>query len=398
MSLYIRGVFLLFCFVFFLPSWYALWWVKTQNNDVLRSGTVPPWAGWVEVLNFDIIAWPRDVEIYSLYLKRRGLSNEDTITGVSAFSNGIKITDTEDENNGNDDEVELDIADRFIVPSGEMRTISIVANVASTDDVSDVSNSEFTFDLLLIDTPEWAQRVNGITGTTFRVGGVDVGRPEFIPDDPFGRISLSRNNRIFEFDIEAPRDSDITLEAIRLRSTYDDLDSDFENIVLAIDNKLISRGIRNDEYITFLLREPLFLQEWKRETFTIAARVKSRVDEDLEFFLDGTEDLIYIDENQGTRSGFYQTIESPSKTQDTPALQNDSGIKTDEWFAIEQKTLQLINAYIARVDQKYEKVEDRRKFLSDTIIALQKVATQKLKHRDTISGMVFLLRKRIEFY
>ena len=103
--------------------------------------------------------------------------------------------------------------------------------------------------------------MSGIEGTIFRVGGIDIGQPVFTPDDPFGRISLSRNNRIFEFDIEAPRDSDITVEAIRLRSTYDDLDNDFENIILAIDNKLVSNGMRNDEYITFLFRHPLFLQE-----------------------------------------------------------------------------------------------------------------------------------------
>jgi hypothetical protein len=156
--------------------------------------------------------------------------------------------------------------------------------------------------------------------------------------------------------------------------------------------------MRNDEYITFLFRHPLFLQEWKRETFTIAARVKSRVDEDLEFFLDGTEDLIYTDENQGTRSGFYQAIQSPSKEDNKPLLQNDSWIRTDEWFIIQEKTLQVINAYIARVDKKYEKIEERRKFLSDTIIALQKIATTRFEHRDTISGMIFLLRKRIEFY
>ena len=73
---------------------------------------------------------------------------------MSAFSNGIKITDTLDENNGNNVELELDNAVRFVVPSGERKTISIVANVASIADVENVSNNEFTFDLILIDTPE----------------------------------------------------------------------------------------------------------------------------------------------------------------------------------------------------------------------------------------------------
>lgn len=370
----------------------ALWGIKVVNNSNLPGWTVPAGVGGVEVLSFDIIAWPRDVEIFSFYLKRRGLSDEDTITWVSAFSNGIKISDNEDENNGNDDELDLEIADTFIVPSGTTKTVSIVANVASIEDVPNVSNNEFTFDLLIIRTPDGSQRVSWIKGSSYRVGWVSIGNLEFIPDDPIERIRLSKQNRIFEFDLEAPEDSDITLEGIRLRTTYDELDNDLEKIVLALDSKIISKAQIHDEYITFIFQDPLFLQEWKRETFTIAARVKSRVDEELEFFLDGAEDLIYIDENQGTKTGFLREIKSPV------IIPDDGSIATDTGDIISPQTLEAVNAYIARIESKSDDNTTRVQTLSKTIIALQWVATTRFEYRDVIAGIIFLLREKIESY
>lgn len=369
----------------------ALGWIEVINNTHLEWSTIPAGVWWIEVLNFDIVAGPKDIEIYSLYLKRRWLSDENTITWVSAFSQGIKITDNEDDNNWNNDEVELQIADEFIIPSWETRTVSIVANLESIEN-ENISNNEFTFDLIIIRTPSWAQRVSSITGTTFRVGGVDIGQVQFIPDDPIDKISLSRQNRIFEFDLEAPQDSDVTLEWIRLRTTYDELDNDLEDIVLALDNKIISNAQIHDEYLTFEFAKPLFLEEWKRETFTIAARVKSRVDEELSFFLDGAEDLIYWDENQGTQTWFLQKV--------TPIVDEtqDSELKNDEGDVITANTLSIVNSYIQKVEQAESDLTQRVKIFSDTIIALQEVATTKFQYRDTIAGIIYLLKQRISSY
>ena len=387
----IWSIFFLSLYIF-SPQSFGFEGFKIEKNDLSSWLTVPAGSWWVPVLSFEISAEDEDVEIYSIIVKRTGLSTDETLTGISAFSNGIKITDSEDDNNGNADEAELEIAGEFIIPAHNSRTITIVANIASVEDVPSIGNHEFSLRLLAIETAGWNKEIPKTFGEIFRIWAVDIGLLKFKGDEPLDRISLSKNNRIFEFDLEAPENTDITVEGIRLRSTYNDLDNDFEDIILALDNKIIAKWVRHDEYVTFIFKKWLFLSEGNRETFTIAARVKSKVDEELEFFLDGAEDLIYTDEIQGTTSGFYRE----TKKLNTPSKETEKIIPKQE--SLEEKITDATQRYISRIEQENWDTTQRIVIFQNTIDILERLSISRPEFAGVIPRIILVLEDQIARY
>ena len=80
------------------------------SPDTPVSATIPASVNGIPVASFDFTAGDSDVTISQITVKRRGLSDEDTLTSLAAFTELGRASNEKDDNNENDTEAQLNLS------------------------------------------------------------------------------------------------------------------------------------------------------------------------------------------------------------------------------------------------------------------------------------------------
>ncbi|MCE2507637.1 MAG: S-layer homology domain-containing protein [Nitrosopumilaceae archaeon] len=100
------------------------------------SSTVPKSVSGLPVARFDFTAGSEDVTVTSLTVKRRGLSDKDTLDSLAVFVDGIRGSKGRNDSLENNTEALLTLANQgLVIQAGETKTLTIVADTGDDDSI-----------------------------------------------------------------------------------------------------------------------------------------------------------------------------------------------------------------------------------------------------------------------
>lgn len=185
----------------------------TLSPETPMSNTLPGNANGVPVVKYDFTAGDTDVTISQITVKRSGLSDEDTIDQLAAFSERGRASNGRDDTQENDTEAQLNLSGGgLVVMAGETRTVTIVADLGAA---SVAENDEFAIELVEVQASADVQTSGTLRGNLMRVGSVDAPTITFMNGGSVSDPQLGEQGAdIFEFEIEGADDDDVTVEVI----------------------------------------------------------------------------------------------------------------------------------------------------------------------------------------
>lgn len=253
------------------------------------AATIPGGVNGLPVAAFDLTAGSSDVTVSQVTVKRRGLSDEDTLISLAVFTDEGRASNSKNDNQENNTEAQLNLSNGgVVVKAGETKTLWVITDVAS---VTDSANDEFALELVGVQASSSVD-MDDTVANTMRVGSVDA---PLITFDTSGSVSNPQLGEtgadIFEFEINGSWDEDVVLKAITFEANGD-AEENLMNFELFMGNKLVaSTQYMNDDYLTFDLGDGLTIEEDKNEDFTVKADVVAGAGETIGFNIDEALDV-----------------------------------------------------------------------------------------------------------
>ena len=260
------------------------------SPDTLISTTVPGSVNGLSVAKFDFTAGSEDVTITNITIKRRGLSDEDTIDSIAVFTDLGRASNEKDDNQENDTEAQISLTDGWVVvKAGETRTLSIVVDLNS---VTGTANDEFALELFKVSASSTVEGLGNLVANSIKIGSVDAPTIIFTKWSSVSNPTLGEENvDIFEFEIDGDNDEDVILKSITFEWSSD-AEDDLANFKLYQDNKLVAETTSiNDDYLTFNLGDWITIEEDKNEDFTVKADIIEGANDTISFTIDEKLDV-----------------------------------------------------------------------------------------------------------
>ena len=260
------------------------------SPETPEGSTVPGGANGAPVVAFDFTAGSEDVVVEGVILKRKGLSDEDTLEALAVFGERGRVSKSRDDSQENDDQANLNFNEDEVIKAGETRTFTVVVDVARTV----ASNDEFAIELLDVETSANVEMEGKVIGETFRVAGVDAPLLVFEDDGTVTNPTLGETDaEIFKFEIEGADDEDVVLKAITFRSSESDVEENLRNFKLTQNNKVLAETEKTvEEYLTFDLgSEGYTIKEDVDLSFVVTADIVEGATDTFAFFIDRNLDV-----------------------------------------------------------------------------------------------------------
>ncbi len=268
-------------------------------SDTPAWATIPGWVTGVAVAKYTFTAGSEDLTINTLVLKRRGLSDKDTLTGLAAFTDEGRVSHSKDDSQENDTEATLTLLNGWVVvPAGTSKTITIVADVAA----SSVANwDEFAIELKSVQASE---DVDGtpVLANTMKVGWVNADTLQVEDDSNPSDVKAGQSDvEIVKFKLKGDNDSDVIVQKITLKGegTVDEED-ELVNYKLLNDGNVIAETAKaNGKYVTFDLGDGFVVKEDKTEKFSVTADIVGGAGKTISFKIDKNLDITAKGTNYG---------------------------------------------------------------------------------------------------
>ncbi len=287
--------------------------VVVSSNNVLTvelspetadAATIPGAISGLAVASFDFTAGSEDTTVTSLIVKRKGLSNADTLTGLAAFTSEGRISKAKNDSQENNTEATLTLDNGgIVIKAGETITLTIVADVATS---GTTNGDEFAIELLEVTASTDVEGLENLVGNTMRVGGVDAATLTIETDGSVSDVKVGDEAvEIFKFKVEGSNDEDIILKSITFKGEGSvDEEDELSNYELEFDGSIVATSEANGKYVTFNLGDGVTIAEGQTERFKVLADIVAGVNEVIAFKVDKTLDVTAI----GTKYGFGASV------------------------------------------------------------------------------------------
>lgn len=278
------------------------------SADTPEAATVPGNVSGLPVAAYDLTAGSEDVTVTSLTVKRKGLSDDKTLTGIAAFTADGRISKSKDDTQNNDTEALLTLTNGLVIKAGETVTVWLVADVESIDGKDDTANTsddvrhdEFALEIVEVVASADVEADGSLVANTMKVGAVDAAELTIDTSTSVSDVTLGDEGAdIFKFEIQGSSDTDIVLKSITFKSNNSDSEDNLMNFQLWFDGDEVAATAKmNDKYLTFNLGEGVTIAEDQTEKFTVTADIVAGADDDIEFYIDKTLDVSAIDTKYG---------------------------------------------------------------------------------------------------
>lgn len=271
--------------------------VRVSLSDETPAGrTLPKGANGVWVASYVIDA-SEDTTISGVTLSREGLSADADTTGFAILVDGVRMTDSKDENS--DDEVMLTLTGGLDIAAGDSVVLDVVIDTFSVAD----TGAEIAVGLIDVTS---AGDVTGlpVVAETFTIGSIAAPSLEVNADGSVSNPKLGEVEAdLFRFKVEnTSGNDDVYLEAITFEQTGGiDETSELTNYVLLDGSEVLAMTESTDsKYVTFMLDEPLKITEGNSVSLKVSADIVGGAGEDVEFGIDQKLDVVASTTRYGT--------------------------------------------------------------------------------------------------
>lgn len=284
--------------------------VVSLSPDTPTAATIPGAISGLPVAKFDFTAGNTDVTLTSLTVKRRGLSNSNTLSALAVFTDDGRASKAKDDSQENNTEARLVLTNPgIVIKAGETRTVTVVADVRSaTVAAPNTNGDEFAIELVDVVASGDIDGVSNLVANTMRVGWVDAANVVVKADGSVSNVKVGANAaEIFKFKIEWANDEDVILKKITFKGEGSvSEDSELMNYKLELNgNILATTEYGNGKYVTFDLGDGFTIAEGQNERFKVLADVVAWVNETIAFKIDKNLDVTAI----GQKYGFGASID-----------------------------------------------------------------------------------------
>jgi hypothetical protein len=259
------------------------------SPETAESATIPGGVNGIPVASFDFTAGSEDITVTQIAVKRKGLSDQDTIESLSVFSDEGRVSNSKNDNQENDTQAQLNLSDGgVVVKAGETKTLTIVVDLGSADDAA---NDEFYLELTNV-VANTSVELNDVSSNTMRIGSVDAPSLVFNVGSSVSNPKIGEEAAdIFEFEIEGANEEDVILKSITFEGNGN-AEDDLANFELIFDGEVIATtAFMNNDYLTFTLDDGLTIREDKTEDFTVTADVIEGAGDTISFRIDEALDV-----------------------------------------------------------------------------------------------------------
>ena len=270
--------------------------VVSLSPSTPDGSTVPGGANGVPVASFDVTAGSSDITLDGFILKRKGLSDEDTLTALAIFGPNGRVSKSRDDSQENDDQANLNFNEDEVVQAGTTRTFTVVADINRNGISAEVTNDEFAIELLEVETDATVVFEGRLVGETFRIAGVDAPQIVFSTDGTVTDPTLGDTDaEIFKFEIEGADDEDVIVRSITFRSSETDVEDNLRNFKLTQNNNVLAQTeFTTEEYLTFNLGDGFVIEEDVDLSFVVTADIVEGATDEFAFFIDRNLDVTAI--------------------------------------------------------------------------------------------------------
>ena len=259
------------------------------SADTADSATVPGSVNGLPVASFDFTAGNEDVTVTQITVKRKGLSDKDTLLSLAVFTDEGRASNEKNDNQENDTEAQLNLSDGgVVVKAGETRTLTVVVDLNTA-----ALAGQDEFALELVDVVSSASvELNDVEANTMRVGSVDAPTLVFTTGSNVSNPTLGEEEAdIFEFEIDGDNNEDVLLKSITFEGSNNASDN-LANFKLFYGNDVVAEtSYMNDDYLTFDLEEGILIREDKNEDFTVKADIIEGASDEITFNVDEALDI-----------------------------------------------------------------------------------------------------------
>jgi len=312
------------------------------SNETPAGRTLPRGANGVLVASYDFTAGSEDALVSAVKLKREGVSDDADVTNFTVLVNGVRVTDSKDENS--DDEVTLTLKNGGVtVDAGETVTLDVIVDIIapldlnSDGDYADAGETagstvgaEISVALVAVTT---AGDVAGlpVVGETFRVGTATAPAIEILTDGSVSAPELGEVGAdLFRFKVKNTNSNEtVSLNGITFEQTGGiDETSELVNYKLMKGSEVLATVDSTDsKYVAFVLEEPLTITSGNNVALKVVADVVGGAGKTIVFGIDQKLDVMASSARYG--SGTAVTLTASSFASVTVKAGAISLVKTD---------------------------------------------------------------------
>lgn len=316
----------------------------TLSPETPASATIPAGVNGLPVAAFDFTAGAEDVTVTQLTLKRRGLSDKDTLSSLALFTSEGRASNEKNDNQENDTEAQLNLSSGgLVVKAGETQTVWVVVDIPSLSTNPSVESDEFAIQLKsVVSTAETIEGLDNLVANTMRIGSVDAPMLTFKNGSNVSDPKLGEDEAdIFKFEIEGDNDEDVVLRTLTFEGSSD-AEDDLANFKLYHNNALVAEtAMMKNDYLTFNLGEGLLIGEDKNEDFTVKADVVAGATDTISFVIDKELDVTA----QSTKYGYGAAVNIDD---------------VDEEGELGSITIQAGELTIVEIESEYDEIRENK--------------------------------------
>ncbi len=272
--------------------------VVSLSPETADAASIPGGVNGIPVASFDLTAGDEDVTVTSVTVKRRGLSDSNTLTGLAAFTVDGRASKAKNDSLENDTEATLTLTNGLVVKAWETTTLIIVADVNTA---ANAANDEFAIELKEVVASASVETEGSLVGNSLRVGSVDAATLTVEDNGTVSNPKLGEEGvNIFKFQLVWDNDDDIVVNSLTFRSDSSDAEEDLTNFKLMLGStELAATTSMNGKYLTFNLVDWFTVANSKTEKFTVTADVIGGAGDTLSWYVDKNLDISALDTKYG---------------------------------------------------------------------------------------------------
>jgi hypothetical protein len=250
------------------------------SDESPEGDNIPGLVENAVVAKYDFTAGAEDVELTQLVITRGGLNDDGSVSNVALFDeDGNRLSNAKSFNSSDNQAIINLLSGGITIEAGKTTTISVVGQVGTQ-----ATFSGQTFYMSIEDADAVVSSAADVTGDfpvnadTFAIGSVNAGVLTVLSNGTPGDVEVGQTGvAITKFKLRNDSTSNQKIEfsgiTLKEEGTVDE-ESELENFELFIDGESVATTeTSNGKYISFVLDEPIELEEGKSAVAVVKADI-----------------------------------------------------------------------------------------------------------------------------
>lgn len=277
------------------------------NADTMQSATLPKNA-IAAVAAWDFTASSSgDVLLSTLIIEHKGVGSSDEVGyQVLKDGNGNRISKSKGSPNSDNETTFNLLSGGLTIPAGTTTTIQLVIEAGS--DAGSTGEHYFELENAEVVVSN-AQSVTGdfpLASETMTFSTTEAGELIVTHDGSIAAVNIGDVDAIIAKPNFEPSNEDVTLHSVTFKfddptdgNSEADPEDAIQNLALVYGGAVVATGVLNDDYVNFVLTDPVLIEENDKEKFTVTADIIGEPSRSLRLAIDSAADVVGIGSDYG---------------------------------------------------------------------------------------------------